>query len=162
MDRYVSPRWYFPLNFALDHGGHWQPQRPGRGAGVPLAHVSGQHDIITLQSGIYSTCDTLTCILFCCQYVLNSVSALCSSTSIGGQHQLVAEPIFNGYRARLGRSGASARMKCVPEPGASISFAWSHCGVRARPKRSGTFGWACTVLVQIPGTDHSEFQEAIQ
>ena len=23
-------------------------------------------------------------------------------------------------------------------------------------------GWACTVLVQIPGTDHSEFQEAIQ
>ena len=79
-----------------------------------------------------------------------------------GQHQLVAEPIFNGYRARLGRSGASARMKCVPEPGASISFAWSHCGVRARPKRSGTFGWACTVLVQIPGTDHSEFQEAIQ
>ena len=82
MDRYVSPRWYFPLNFALDHGGHWQPQRPGRGAGVPLAHVSGQHDIVALQSGIYSTCDTLTCILLRCQYV-----KLCLCTLQQHKHQ---------------------------------------------------------------------------
>ena len=72
----MPPRCYFPLNFALDHGGHWQPQRPGRGAGVPLAHVSGQHGIVTLQSGIYSTCDTLTCILLRCQYVKLSLCTL--------------------------------------------------------------------------------------
>ena len=69
----MPPRCYFPLNFALDHEGHWQPQRPGRGAGVPLAHVS---DIVTLQSGIYSTCDTLTCILLRCQYVKLSLCTL--------------------------------------------------------------------------------------
>ena len=43
---------------------------------MPLAHVSGQHGIVTLQSGIYSTCDTLTCILLRCQYVKLSLCTL--------------------------------------------------------------------------------------